>query len=171
MSAHPSPNVSGISVAGSGDYQHEAPATPSHPAPPSKVISFCDGAGIRVNKSMQVDVDEASLNSPDMEVDESGTAAPRTPAPNSLDAANKKQEEDLKLKYGGVLPDRAALLRRDYQKVLTCSDAANPALLKHFQEHRFVDSADQAMDKAGKVDPLRQPMTSKSALPPHMRNL
>lgn len=40
-----------------------------------------------------------------------------------------------------------------------------------FQEHRFVDSADQAMDKAGKVDPLRQPMTSKSALPPHMRNL
>jgi hypothetical protein len=119
---------------------------------------------------LQVDVDEALLQSPDMETDGSATVMPTTPAPNTLDAANKQQEEDLKSKYG-ILPNHAALLRRDYQKVSCCLNE-NPLLtyLRH-QEHRFVDSADQAMDKAGKVDPLRQPMTSKSALPPHMRNL
>lgn len=60
-----------------------------------------------------------------MEVDASGVLAPTTPAPNTLDAANKQQEEDLKSKYG-VLPNRAALLRRDYQKV-PLADAANVA--------------------------------------------
>jgi hypothetical protein len=54
-----------------------------------------------------------------MEVDDSSSAAPSTPAASTLDATNKQQEEDLKQKYGGVLPNHAALLRRDYQKVYT----------------------------------------------------
>jgi hypothetical protein len=68
------------------------------------------------------------MKSPDVDNDDSGSVAPATPAPNSLDAANKEQEADLKLKYGGVLPDRAALLRRDYQKVFVRFDFANRAL-------------------------------------------
>jgi hypothetical protein len=71
---------------------------------------------------LQVEVDAASLQSPNMEVDDSGSAAPSTPAANTLDAANKQQEEDLKQKYG-ILPNRAALLRRDYQKVPLASDS------------------------------------------------
>jgi hypothetical protein len=65
----------------------------------------------------QVNVDLAMPQSPDMDSHDAGCLAPTTPAPSSLDAANKRQEEDLKAKYGGVLPNQAALLRRDYQKV------------------------------------------------------
>jgi hypothetical protein len=64
-----------------------------------------------------------------VDIDDVGSVAPSTPAPNSLDAANKQQEEDLKLKYGGVLPNRAALLRRDYQKVHACCDMVTRAFL------------------------------------------
>ena len=120
----------------------------------------------------QVNVDLAMPQSPDMESRDAGCLAPTTPAASTLDAANKRQEEDLKAKYGGVLPNQAALLRRDYQKVYISHIWWMRGFSCVFlQEHRFVDSADQAMDKAGKVDPLRQPITSKSALPPHMRNL
>ena len=63
----------------------------------------------------------ASLQSPCMETGDSSFSAPSTPAANTLDAANKQQEEDLKQKYG-VLPNRAALLRRDYQKVYLVPD-------------------------------------------------
>jgi hypothetical protein len=56
-----------------------------------------------------------------METGDSSFSAPSTPAANTLDAANKQQEEDLKQKYG-VLPNRAALLRRDYQKVYLVPD-------------------------------------------------
>jgi hypothetical protein len=120
----------------------------------------------------QVNVDLAMPQSPDMDNRDTGCLAPTTPAPSTLDAANKRQEEDLKAKYGGVLPNQAALLRRDYQKVYISHFSWTQGFSCGFlQEHRFVDSADQAMDKAGKVDPLRQPITSKSALPPHMRNL
>ena len=79
--------------------------------------------------SYQVEVDAASLKSPDIEADESSAIAPSTPAPDSLDAANKQQTEDLKLKYGGVLPDRAALMRRVYQKVVFPADTASRSVL------------------------------------------
>ena len=66
----------------------------------------------------------ASLQSPCMETGDSSFSAPSTPAANTLDAANKQQEEDLKQKYG-ILPNRAALLRRDYQKVYLVPDGGN----------------------------------------------
>ncbi len=116
-----------VSAVGGGD-ESKAPATPSQPAKPLQVIRPPPLSCTVFFKQSQVQVDAASLQSPIMEVDGSGSAAPSTPAANTLDAANKQQEEDLKQKYG-ILPNRAALLRRDYQKVPLASDSGCISML------------------------------------------
>ena len=111
-----------VSGAVARDGQQNGPATPAQsskgPEVHSLFLNICRLCACRRSllTPLQLHVDVASLQSPGMEVDDSSVLAPTTPAPNTLDAANKQQEEDLKLKYG-VLPNRAALLRRDYQKV------------------------------------------------------